>query len=89
MDAVECWLTQQPEEEAAVSAAAGSVLDRYIQQIMSLMLSNAVMAASTASEVKSAAICSCRFKEDRNLMAIAGKGTSHSAGYREAPPEES
>lgn len=30
----------------------------------------------------------CRFKEDRNLMALAGKGTSHSAGYREAPPEE-
>ena len=31
---------------------------------------------------------SCRFKEDRNLMALAGKGTSHSAGYREAAPEE-
>ena len=30
----------------------------------------------------------CRFKEDRNLMALAGKGTAHSAGYREAPPEE-
>jgi len=29
-----------------------------------------------------------RFKEDRNLMDLAGKGTSHSAGYREAPPEE-
>lgn len=33
------------------------------------------------------ALC-CRFKEDRNLMALAGKGTSHSAGYREVPPEE-
>lgn len=56
VDVVECWLTQQPEEDAAVNTAAGSVLDR--------------------------------FKEDRNLMALAGKGTSHSAGYREAPPEE-
>ncbi|KAL0051502.1 hypothetical protein WJX82_008750 [Trebouxia sp. C0006] len=55
VDVVECWLTQQPEEEATASAA-GSVLDR--------------------------------FKEDRNLMDLAGKGTSHSAGYREAPPEE-
>lgn len=55
VDMVECWLTQQPEEEP-VASAVGSVLDR--------------------------------FKEDRNLMALAGKGTSHSAGYREAPPEE-
>ncbi|KAL0037976.1 hypothetical protein WJX79_008102 [Trebouxia sp. C0005] len=55
VDVVECWLTQQPDEEATASAA-GSVLDR--------------------------------FKEDRNLMDLAGKGTSHSAGYREAPPEE-
>lgn len=29
-----------------------------------------------------------RFKEDRNMMAMAGKGVQHSAGYREAPPEE-
>lgn len=56
VDGVECWLTQQPEEDASGPPAAGSVLDR--------------------------------FKEDRNLMALAGKGTSHSAGYREAPPEE-
>ncbi|DBA99854.1 hypothetical protein WJX77_006296 [Trebouxia sp. C0004] len=55
VDVVECWLTQQPEEEVTASAA-GSVLDR--------------------------------FKEDRNLMDLAGKGTSHSAGYREAPPQE-
>ncbi|KAL3142937.1 hypothetical protein ABBQ38_003222 [Trebouxia sp. C0009 RCD-2024] len=56
VDVVECWLTQQPEEDALGPPAAGSVLDR--------------------------------FKEDRNLMALAGKGTSHSAGYREVPPEE-
>jgi len=29
-----------------------------------------------------------RFKADRNLMDLAGKGTSHSTGYREALPEE-
>lgn len=56
VDVVECWLTQQPEEDAAVSSTTGSVLDR--------------------------------FKEDRNLMALAGKDTSNSAGYRDAPPEE-
>ncbi len=36
----------------------------------------------------SAGVWLCRFKEDRALMDIAGKGASHSAGYREAPPEE-
>lgn len=28
---MECWLTQQPEEEEVTKPAAGSVLDRYIK----------------------------------------------------------
>ena len=45
------------------------------------------MPTFSLSSVDWCVVC-CRFKEDRNLMALAGKGTSHSAGYREAPPED-
>lgn len=29
-----------------------------------------------------------RFKEDRNLLELAGKAVSASRGYRDAPPED-
>ena len=92
VDVVECWLTQQPEEEATASAA-GSVLDRYVCLCSAFDAARIVTLCCLARSM-----CACwlqlglelvfRFKEDRNLMDLAGKGTSYSAGYREAPPEE-
>lgn len=119
VDAVECWLVQQPEEEenAPPTKAGGSVLDRCaclgpLQPFPSLR--NKVVRARLYLQPQGVCMgqkvmqsvlgrgCALlehpcrlrtfphtrRFKEDRHLLDLAGRGTQASAGIREARPED-